>query len=1346
MIDYDAYTVGWICAIRAELVAAQELLDEELEDIVPTPEHDNNNYTLGKIGEHHVVIAVLPRGQYGGTSAANAARDMIRTFPNVRIGFMVGIGGGIPTQYDIRLGDIVVGSPTYRSGGLIQYDHGTTVQGQDMKLMGALNQPPLSVLTAINSLSSHHVRKGNNLNQTVEDVLSNNPNLVDEGFQRPHDDTDKLYESSFIHPRPGAKCSDVCPDSNLKSRSPRTKGLGQPKIHYGLIASGSQLMEDAIARDRIAEKENVLCFEMEAAGLANQFPCVVIRGICDYSDSHRGRDWQGYAALVAAAYAKQLLLRIPPQKIQEERKMKDILQEIEERLGPIAETKEIVEALNIKGEREDELKILDWLDAADYSSEQHGFLQPQQREPGTGQQFINSENFETWLKTKNSLLFCCGMPGAGKTITTAITIEYLHSKFKDDPTVGVAYVYCSYQKRDQQTPQDLFTSFLKQLALSLSSFPKAMQELYKKNHNGRERPSFEDIMETLYKVVDVFSTTFIIIDALDEHNSWDTFLSHVILLQKQTTANVFITSRPKPALSDEIKGCLMHDIQADEEDNVDLSKKAKEDCRELIREKLGKAVDGIFLLARIYLDSLMEETNLKGISVFLQNLPIGLRAYADAYEKTIRRIRNQGQKHRDLARRALTWLTFARRSLRREEFRHALSVEDGMSELKDEDLQSISIIHHVCMGLVMVDEESGTVRLLHFTTMEYLKANPNCLLSLESSDDPNFIDNPADSEMQRHVARKHYEMKLATTCVTYLLFEEFSRGRVNFDEFKSRCDEYPLYSYAADNWGHHARHNEPSKMVLDFLKNEPHASASTQCWLGYNSGVDEYGSFYPITSLHLTAIFGLKTETDYLLSSGMEPDIRDEHGRTPLSYASELGHADLVTQLLKFPVDPESKSFWGGINRPRTALSHAAKEGHADVVTLLLEKGKADPDSKPSFYGGEIERTPLSFASQAGHLDVVDILLEALGTNLNFHDYAHCTPLHYAVKANHIAIVDLMLAKDSIDPNLKSLLAKDSIDTDFRDKDGKSLLHYMAQVGDETIVTLLLAKCANPDLRDISGKSPLHYTAEAGHSAIAEILIATKMVDPDSSDTNGRTPLSLAARAGNVAVVQLLLTTNKIRLASETSGHHTLFPTIVISPSNAQQSQSLDDIIKAMVVNGCVDVNSKDHDGWTPLFHAAFHGYRPIVNSFLLLPDTNPNVQDVDGRTILSYAVAKDPEVAKLLLSYKDVEPDLEDRNMRTPLSYAAECGNELIVKLLLQKPGVNPNSMDISGRTPLSYAAEGGNFAAGELLIADTRVQVDSQDMSEQPPADMLPESLLPCPGKALLDQHGKKRKYGSE
>lgn len=84
-------------------------------------------------------------------------------------------------------------------------------------------------------------------------------------------------------------------------------------------------MKDASIRDRLAAEKDVLCFEMEAAGLINHFPCLVIRGICDYADSHKNKDWQGYAAMTAAAYAKDLLHRIAPNRVETEKRISELL-------------------------------------------------------------------------------------------------------------------------------------------------------------------------------------------------------------------------------------------------------------------------------------------------------------------------------------------------------------------------------------------------------------------------------------------------------------------------------------------------------------------------------------------------------------------------------------------------------------------------------------------------------------------------------------------------------------------------------------------------------------------------------------------------------------------------------------------------------------------------------------------------------------------------------------------------------------------------------------------------------------------------------------------------------------
>jgi nucleoside phosphorylase len=166
MSDPSKYTVGWICAITTEFAAAQEALDEEHKDPEWVTEQDHNSYALGKIADHNVVIAVLPDGEYGITSAACVARDMLHSFPNIRIGLMVGIGGAAPSaRHDVRLGDVVVSSPNNGKGGVVQYDYGKFVQDQLFQQTGFLNQPPTLLCTAVNNLRAVHKRRGNQINR-----------------------------------------------------------------------------------------------------------------------------------------------------------------------------------------------------------------------------------------------------------------------------------------------------------------------------------------------------------------------------------------------------------------------------------------------------------------------------------------------------------------------------------------------------------------------------------------------------------------------------------------------------------------------------------------------------------------------------------------------------------------------------------------------------------------------------------------------------------------------------------------------------------------------------------------------------------------------------------------------------------------------------------------------------------------------------------------------------------------------------------------------------------------------------------------------------------------------------
>jgi nucleoside phosphorylase len=313
----DDYTVGWVCALSVELAAAQEMLDEE-HNTPPSNAHDTNIYTCGRIGEHNVVIACLPEGQPGTNSAAAVAVQMNMTFPSTRFGLMVGIGGGVPSEEaDIRLGDVVVSKPHKLHGGVVQYDFGkATLRG--FERTGLLNTPPIVLLNAVANLRAKHMRGRGRL---VE-YLSKLDSLPD--FTREAAGPDALFNAAYDHKEGVATCKG-CDPSYLADREPRRQEL---VVHYGTIASGNQVMRSAAERDRVsAELGGVLCFEMEAAGLMNSFPCLVIRGICDYADSHKNKRWQSYAAATAAACAKEVLLVIPPAEVAKTHTVDQAMQE-----------------------------------------------------------------------------------------------------------------------------------------------------------------------------------------------------------------------------------------------------------------------------------------------------------------------------------------------------------------------------------------------------------------------------------------------------------------------------------------------------------------------------------------------------------------------------------------------------------------------------------------------------------------------------------------------------------------------------------------------------------------------------------------------------------------------------------------------------------------------------------------------------------------------------------------------------------------------------------------------------------------------------------------------------------
>ncbi|KAH9231834.1 hypothetical protein K456DRAFT_1763075 [Colletotrichum gloeosporioides 23] len=530
MADLSRYTIGWICAIDTEHTAARVFLDEDHGSPEAIPVHDHNAYTLGRIGKHNVVIAVLPDGEYGLSTAGVVAQRMVDSFPNVRVGLMVGIGGGAPSQrsgHDIRLGEVVVSSPRDGHTGVLQYDFGKTIQDQEFKVTRSLNLPPDVLRAAVTKLRVTFEEEGNKFPEAIDAALSKKPRLRRTILSHVvHDPTNPIetLASDLLVPRPE-----------------RGEDEDNPAVFYGLIASANQLMKDANIGDKFAADKGALCFEMEAAGLINHFPCLVIRGICDYSDSHKNKHWQGYAAMTAAAYAKALLSIVLPTKVENEKRLAEIVETV---------VQDVVDAASGVSRRFDEevLNHLPVAKGATYDSEDDQY--EDKCLPGTRVELL--EKIVEWAQDLQDqrIYWLKGMAGTGKSTisrtvaATCVELDILGASF-----------FFRRGESDRSTARLVFSTIASQLAAHRPELHRPILQAIKKARDISSKRISEQFRKLLLEPLQQTSpqrtgrAQVLIIDALDECVGDRDAEQLVVLLSELARPEsfglkIFITSRP----------------------------------------------------------------------------------------------------------------------------------------------------------------------------------------------------------------------------------------------------------------------------------------------------------------------------------------------------------------------------------------------------------------------------------------------------------------------------------------------------------------------------------------------------------------------------------------------------------------------------------------------------------------------------------------------------------------------------------------------------------------------------------------------------------------------------------
>ena len=452
----------------------------------------------------------------------------------------------------------------------------------------------------------------------------------------------------------------------------------------------------------------------------------------------------------------------------------------------------------------------------------------------------------------------------------------------------------------------------------------------------------------------------------------------------------------------------------------------------------------------------------------------------DAYAATLERIRIQGGAKAKLAMATLMWVCHSERPLRVEELCHALAVEIGSAHFNSDNIPAAETLLTCGQGLVVIDKEASTFRLVHHTLSEYLSVHHNLF------------------------PRAHSTM--ADTCLTYL---DSTQARALPAEPQPDLSSLPFLKYCSRYWGTHTRREISDRTILlavellDQYENHVAANALFEEILN-GSDTREVSAPSLFGGLHCASFFGIvDIMTRLLRVNGCDANQGDSAGITPLMWAVRGGHEGAVELLLGLKAVCPNKPDNNGC----TPLLWSAFLGHESIAKQILDREDVHPNQPENRNGS----TPLIFAAFRGHEAVVKQLLDRQDVDPDKPDNKGKTPLADAAVNGHESVV-------------KQLLDRPDVDPDKQDNEGNTPLSWAAMKGHESVVKHLLDRQdVNPDKPDNEGSTPLSWAAIEGHESVVKRLLDRQDVDPDKPDNKGITPLSWAAMKGHESVVKQLL-------------------------------------------------------------------------------------------------------------------------------------------------------------------------------------------------------------------------------
>ncbi|KAF7535505.1 hypothetical protein G7054_g5357 [Neopestalotiopsis clavispora] len=965
---------------------------------------------------------------------------------------------------------------------------------------------------------------------------------------------------------------------------------------------------------------------------------------------------------------------------------------------------------------------------------------------GTGQWFLETEQYQTWCRGPATLFWCNGAPGVGKSVIASRVISDLQER-RGEP-ICTTYYFCDHATRKRQDLDSIVKSLLCRLIPQLDT--DAVASLTDLKEEVRHKPGAEFVAKMVLLAAK-HSPVAIVLDALDELDASSEIVSNLKRFV-DGGCRVFLTSRNLPDLKSQLPMTINLSISANPDDvKLFLETRFREEGHdELIRrgkDLMDRIIDkagGRFLLAHILVGKLLELATLSQMRKSLDSMPSTI---TEAFESDLERIQAQSPGRRSLAFKLIAWVTHSQRRLKVDELLHALAIEDDEDDFDEDNVPTLAFALRTCVGLVIQGPSDNYIGMVHTTAYEFFQARTE----FTNSD-------------------------IANACLRYLLSSPLRDGPCKDSvEMSRRLEKRPLLLYAARFWGNHIegpKVEERLVPLIEVLFKDPLLRVGSFQAAHHKETVaaslaTELFAAIPTeqTALHVAAYWNLGHTTKLFLQDGSQINAKDSQQWTPLHWACKTATRDRsVIDLLVAAgaeVDAKDSQGWtplfqlalrGNVEGAKLLFSYGASHVPRDIhgwsplawavatnrrpmVNLILERNRAwleenkvhsksrtsqltyfqarDYSDLYSINDGHV----MDLATKNGNQTIFQLLASYDANNVSkiwepgtfdiplgnmwrmsdkatlfngVGDYMY-DPLHSASRLEEQTWKSHLLHRAVRDDKLMAVQMLLEVGADVNHQSEPTLytpLHAAACRQDPHYARLLFENGANASIRNQFGQTPLHLAIINGFvDTVAEMIKwgseVNEMVRLEDASPEQREDKVGPPEGRSPLILACGLTTSK-------------YDDLRAQRSSAEVEDIQSRMVTLLLANKA-DINTKDPKGRTAL-HCAVEARQASLVKTLLMAGADFHMRNGHGETVLHVAAGQaDLEVIRLLVDAGSDVTAVDDRGRRMIHCLASGHANsdladeELWVILHL-----------LQADTPACYNAEYSTVAATPRVSAD--------------------------------------------